>query len=91
MLAFFRPFLGLFEKSPFLSPETRVLVNIALFEFFTVVVDLPCMSTVYGYRTIADIGRPLHARVLDYHSSSRQYSIISMSVAVLYYFYDSEG
>ena len=66
----------------FFRPKQGFLVNIALFEFFTVVVDLPCMSTVYGYWTIAYIGRPLHAHVPDYHSS-RQYSIISMSTMMM--------
>ena len=55
----FFPLFGPFRKSPFLSSLTRVSVNISVFEFFTVVVDLPCMNTVYGYRTIAYIGRHL--------------------------------
>ena len=79
---FSSPFLGLFEKAHFFRPKQGFWVNIALFEFFTVVVDLPCMSTVYGYRTIAYIGRPLHAHVPDYHSS-RQYSIINMSTMMM--------
>ena len=79
------PFLGLFEKARFFRPKQGFLVNIALSAFFTVVVDLPCMSTEYGYRTIAYIGRPLHAHVTDYHSSRqcRLYSIISMSTMMM--------
>ena len=78
-------FWGLFEKARFFRPKQGFLVNIALFEFFTVVVDLQCMSTVYGYRTIAYIGRPLHAHVPDYNSSRqyRLYSIISMSTMMM--------
>ena len=75
VLTLFSPFLGLFEKARFFRPKQGFLVNIVLFEFFTVVVDLPCMSTVW---TIAYIGRPLHAHVPDYHSSGSIVSLVCL-------------